>query len=76
MPRVRVQQDYSKGGGAPSGWVGGDFAWPLFNFTKEIESFIFHSRIGWRYLFQYLFPPYALWPFIHFIHFPHKNIYF
>ena len=57
-------------------------------FTKEIESFDFvHPRIGWKYLFQYLYYIYLnllcgknnyfhhiLWPFIYFTHFSYKKI--
>ena len=59
-------------------------------FTREIESFnFFHLRIGWKYLFQYLYFIYfslpcgkniyfhhILWSFIYFTHFYYKNIYF
>ena len=59
-------------------------------FTREFKSFnFFHHRIGWKYLFQYLYYinfnslcgsniyfHHILWPFIYFTHFSYKNIYF
>ena len=55
------------GGGGGAGW---SFCLAIFiYFTREMESFICSPQ-------DKLYFHHALWPFIYFTHFSHKNIYF